>query len=110
MPVNFQTYMASWITAVNDKNMTTLSDLLSDDFVWVNDKLKLKLDKHETLAWCKDTPFKAGDFSCYYENNEVLVGIHDVIEPNTPDSSVMFIAKIIDGKIVSHQYLREFER
>lgn len=110
MPVNFQTYMTSWAKAVNDKTTSMLSDLLADDFVWVNDRLDLKFDKQETLAWCKDTPYKAGDFSCYYENNEVLVGIHDVIEPNTPDSSVMFIAKIIDGKIVSHHYLREFER
>jgi hypothetical protein len=110
MPVNFQTYMTSWAKAVNDKNTSMLSDLLADDFVWVNDRLDLKFDKQVTLAWCRDTPYKAGDFSCYYENNEVLVGIHDVIEPNTPDSSVMFIAKIIDGKIVSHHYLREFER
>lgn len=37
MLVNFQTYMASWIKAVNDKNTTPMSDLLSDDFVWLND-------------------------------------------------------------------------
>ena len=45
-----------------------------------------------------------------YENDEVLVGTHNVIEPNASDSSVMFIAKIKDGKVISHQYLREFDR
>ena len=49
-------------------------------------------------------------FKAYYENNEVMVGIHTVKEPNEPDSSVMFIAKIKDGKVVSHHHLREFDR
>ena len=39
-----------------------------------------------------------------------MVGIHTVKEPKEPDSSVMFIAKIKDGKVVSHHHLREFDR
>ena len=87
-----------------------MSDILSNDFVWVNDRFNFKLDKQETINWCKDTNYTAHDFSCFYENDEVLVGTHNVVEPNTPDSSVIFIAKIKDKKIVSHQYLREFQR
>ena len=50
------------------------------------------------------------DFSCYYENEELIVGSHNVIEPGAPNSSVMFIAKIKDNKVISHQYLREFKK
>ena len=39
-----------------------------------------------------------------------MVGIHTAKEPNEADSSVMFIAKINDGKVVSHHYIREFDR
>ena len=35
----------------------------------------------------------------YSENDEVIVGTHNVIEPNALDSTVMFIAKIEDGKL-----------
>ena len=110
MSINFKTYSDSWMKAINDKNTNSMSDVLSDDFVWVNDRFNWKLDKQGTIDWCNDTNFKAVDFSCCYENDEVLVGIHNVIEPNASDSSVIFIAKIKDGKIVSHQYLREFDR
>jgi hypothetical protein len=96
--------------AVNDKNTEGMLDNLSDDFVWANDRFNWKLDKQGTIDWCNDTNFTATDFSCYYENDEVLVGTHNVIEPDASDSSVIFIAKIKDGKIVSHQYLREFDR
>ena len=59
---------------------------------------------------CKSTDLIGIDFSSYYENDEVMVGIHTAREPNVAESSVMFIAKIKDGKIVSHHYLREFQR
>ena len=89
MPINFKTYTDLWIKAVNDKETQGLSQVLSDDFVWQSTIRRLK---------------------AYYENNEVMVGIHTVKEPNEPDSSVMFIAKIKDGKVVSHHHLREFDR
>ena len=66
-------------------------------------------NKQETIDWCKSTNLIGGDFTAYYENDEVMVGIHPVKEPNKADSSVMFIAKIKDGKVVSHHYIREFE-
>jgi len=110
MSINFKTYSDSWIKAVNDKDTNSMTDVLSSDFTWVNDRFNFELDKKETLDWCKDTNFKAVDFLCCYENEEVIVGTHNVIEPNATDSTVMFIAKIEDGKIVSHQYLREFQR
>ncbi len=110
MTINFEAYSDSWIKAINDKNISSMSDVLSDDFVWINDRFNWKLDKEGTIDWCSDTNFKAVDFSCCYENDEVIVGTHNVVEPNALDSSVMFIAKIKEGKIISHQYLREFER
>ena len=110
MSINFKAYSDSWLKAVNDKDTSIMSDILSNDFVWVNDRFNFKLDKQETINWCKDTNYTAHDFSCFYENDEALVGTHNVIEPNAPDSSVIFIAKIKDKKIVSHQYLREFQR
>lgn len=110
MSMNFKTYSDSWIKAVNDKDTNSMSDVLSNDFIWVNDRFNFKLDKKETIDWCKDTNFQAVDFLCCYENDEVIVGTHNVIEPNALDSTVMFIAKIEDGKIISHQYIREFQR
>ena len=75
MSINFKTYSDSWMKAINDKNTNSMSDVLSDDFVWVNDRFNWKLDKQGTIDWCNDTNFKAVDFSCFYENDEVLVAV-----------------------------------
>ena len=107
MSMNFKTYSDSWIKAVNDKDTNSMSDVLSNDFTWVNDRFNFKLDKKETIDWCKDTNFQAVDFLCCYENDEVIVGTHNVIEPNALDSTVMFIAKIEDGKIISSPLIME---
>ena len=50
------------------------------------------------------------DFTAYYENDEVMVGIHTAIEPDVAESSVMFIAKMKDGQVISHHYIREYDR
>ena len=110
MPINFKTYTDLWIKAVNDKKTEGLSQVLSDDFVWSNERMNYVANKQETIDWCKNTNLTGAPFKAYYENNEVMVGIHTVKEPNEPDSSVMFIAKIKDGKVVSHHHLREFDR
>ena len=110
MSINFKTYSDLWIKAVNDKETEGLSEVLSDDFVWSNDRFNWVVNKQETLDWGKSTDLIGIDFSSYYENDEVMVGIHTAREPNVAESSVMFIAKIKDGKVVSHHYLREFQR
>ena len=110
MSINFKTYSDLWIKAVNDKETEGLSQVLSDDLVWSNERFNFVANKQETIDWCKNTNLIGGDFTAYYENDEVMVGIHPVKEPNEPDSSVMFIAKIKDGKVVSHHHLREFDR
>jgi len=110
MPINFKTYSDLWMNAANDNETQGLSDVLSDDFVWSNERYNYVVDKQETIDWCKSTDLTASDFTSYYENDEVMVGIHTAIEPNVADSSVMFIAKIKDGKVISHHYIREFDR
>ena len=87
-----------------------MQNALSEDFVWLNNEFYQNTYNKETIDWFLNTYFTAVDFSCYYENEEVIVGTHNVIEPGAPDSSVMFIAKIEDNRVVSHQHLREFER
>ena len=110
MSINFKTYSDLWIKAVNDRETEGLSEILSDDFVWSNDRFKWVVDKQDTIDWCKSTNLIGIDFSAYHENDEVLVGIHTAIEPDVAESSVMFIAKIKNNRIVSHHYLREFNR
>ena len=110
MPINFKTYSDLWIKAVNDKETQGLSQVLSDDFVWSNERFNFVENKQETIDWCKNTNLIGVDFAAYYENDEVMVGIHTAKEPNEADSSVMFIANIKDGKVVSHHYIREFDR
>jgi|TARA_B100001105_G_scaffold126383_1_gene101253 hypothetical protein len=110
MSINFTTYSDLWINAVNDKETEGLSQILSDDFVWVNDRFNWVANKQETIDWCKSTDLIGIDFTAYYENDEIMVGIHTAIEPKVADSSVMFIAKIIDSKVVSHHYIREYDR
>ena len=87
-----------------------MQNALFEDFIWVNERFNWNTDKKETIEWCLKINFTAVDFSCYYENEEVIVAIHNVIEPGAPNSSVMFITKNKDNKVISHQYLREFER
>ena len=110
MPINFKTYSDLWMKAVNDKETEGLSEVLYDDFVWSNERYNYVANKQETIDWCKSTDLIGIDFTAYYENDEVMVGIHTAKEPNEADSSVMFIAKINDGKVVSHHYIREFDR
>ena len=95
---------------MNDKDTNKMAEALSDKFIWFNDGYDFSMDKSGTIEWCIETNFTASDFSCLYENNEVIVGTHNVIEPDASDSSVLFIAKIKDNQIISHQYLREFDR
>ena len=108
--MNFKAYSDAWLEAVNDKDTSKMAKTLSDKFIWFNDRYDWSMDKSGTIEWCIETNFTASDFSCLYENNEVIVGTHNVVEPGAPDSSVLFIAKIKDNQIISHQYLREFER
>ena len=110
MPINFKTYSDLWLKAVNDKETEGLSEVLSYDFFWSNERYNYVANKQETIDWCKSTNLIGIDFTAYYENDEVMVGIHTAKEPNEADSSVMFIAKINDGKVVSHHYIREFDR
>ena len=110
MPINFKTYSDLCMKAVNDKETEGLSEVLSDGFVWSNERYNYVANKQPTIDWCKSTDLIGIDFTAYYENDEVMVGIHTAKEPNEADSSVMFIAKINDGKVVSHHYIREFDR
>ena len=110
MSINFKTYTDLWIKAVNEKETQGLSQVLSDDFIWSNERFNFVANKQETTDWCKNTNLIGANFKAYYENDEVMLGIHTAREPNVAESSVMFIAKIKDGKIVSHHYLREFQR
>ena len=45
MPINFKTYTDLWIKAVNDKKTEGLSQVLSDDFVWSNERLNYVANK-----------------------------------------------------------------
>jgi len=110
MSINFKMYSDLWVSAVNDKETQGLSEILSDDFVWSNDRLGFVVDKQQTIDWCNSTDLRGSDFVAYYENDGVMVGIHTATEPNEPNSSVMFIAKIKEGKVISHHYIREFDR
>ena len=110
MPINFKTYTDLWIKAVNDKKTEGLSQVLSDDFVWSNERMNYVVNKQETIDWCSSTELIGIDFTAYYENDEVMVGIHTAIEPDVAESSVMFIAKMKDGQVISHHYIREYDR
>ena len=108
--MNFKTYSDLWIKAVNDKETKGLSDALSDDFIWCNDRFNWVVNKQETIDWCSSTELIGIDFTAYYENDEVMVGIHTAIEPDVAESSVMFIAKMKGGQVISHHYIREYDR
>ena len=62
MPINFKTYTDLWIKAVNDKKTEGLSQVLSDDFVWSNERLKGVANKQETSDWCKNTNLTGAPF------------------------------------------------
>ena len=62
MPINFKTYTDLWIKAVNDKKTEGLSQVLSDDFVRSNERLKFVANKQETIYWCKNTNLTGAPF------------------------------------------------
>ena len=45
MPINFKTYSDLWMKAVNDKETEGLSEVLSDDFVWSNERYNYVANK-----------------------------------------------------------------
>ena len=108
--MNFRNYSEASYKAVNDKDSNGMQNALSKGFVRLNERFNWNTDKKETIEWCLESNFTTVDFSCYYKNEELIVGRHNVIEPGAPNSSVMFIAKIKDNKVISHQYLREFKK
>ena len=68
------------------------------------------MSKEETLNWVANTKFRSDDFNTLYENDEVLVGLHSVSEPDHLLSQVMFFAQMKDGKISFWKVLRVFPR
>ena len=108
--MNFKAYRDAWLEAMNDKDTSKMAKALFDKFIWFNDRYDWCMNKSGTIVWFIETNFTASDFSCLYENSEVIVGTHNAVEPDAPDSSILFIAKIKDKQIISHQYLREFEK
>ena len=86
-----------------------LKVITTDDFEFVMTD-GTSMSKVETLNWVSNTKFRIDDFNTLYENNEVLVGLHSVSEPDHSLSQVMFFAQMKDRKISFWRVHRAFPR
>ena len=82
-----------------NQNSSPIAELLSDDFVCISSKNETQT-KEEMLEWVGSFEGRIGDFETLYENDEVFVGLHDIVRPQGRGTAkIMFFARFEDEKI-----------
>ena len=75
--------------------------MITQDFKWTTSDF----DRQATLNWVNTTNFRVvGDVVTLYENNEIIVGTHQVNSGDSVDT-VMGVAYLREGKV--HDYVHQ---
>ena len=90
-------------------NSAPIAELLSDDFVCISSKNETQT-KDEMLEWVGSFEGRIDDFKTLYENDEVLVGTHNVYAYADEQASILIFFATLKGygKISSWRIHRSF--
>ena len=91
-----------WRDGFANGNSSPISEIITDDFIFVNTTGDTR-SREETLNWVATTPdLVMSDLQVLYENDEVMVGLHNVVRSGGRGTGkVMFFARIEGGKLSS---------
>ena len=91
-----------WRDGFPNGNSGSVSEIITDDFIF-DSTTGATRSREETLNWVATTPdLVMSDLQVLYENDEVMVGLHNVVRSGGRGTGkVMFFARIEGGKISS---------
>ena len=93
--------LEKYTKAINNKDESTMNELLHNDFKFTMHKSGNTLSKTEVIKWAMSGDIKQRDTRIVYENDEVGVH-HSLVTFNDGNvEAVMAVYRYKDGKIVS---------
>ena len=103
MSVTWEKWVDAWRQGTDKNDSTYIEALITDDFNWNTSDF----NRQTTIDWVNSTEFRVvGDVTTLYENDEVIVGIHEVNSGKSYDT-VMGIAYLRDGKVFKYSHQRK---
>jgi hypothetical protein len=103
MSVTWEKWVDAWRQGTDKNDSTYIEVLITDDFDWNTSDF----NKQATIDWVNTTEFRVvGDVTTLYENDEVIVGIHEV-NSGKSDDTVMGIAYLRDNKVFKYSHQRK---
>ena len=101
MSVTWEEWVDAWRKSTNTNDSWHIEAVITQDFKWNTSDF----DRQAALDWVNTTNFRVvGDVVTLYENNEVIVGTHQVNSGDSVDT-VMGVAYLRDGKV--HDYVHQ---
>ena len=101
MSVTWEKWVDSWRQGTNTNDSSHIEAVITQDFKWNTSDF----DRQATLDWVNTTNFRVvGDVVTLYENNEIIVGTHQVNSGDSVDT-VMGVAYLREGKV--HDYVHQ---
>ena len=93
--------LEKYTKAINNKDESTMNELLHNDFKFTMHKSGNTLDKADVIKWAMSGDINQDKARVVYENDEVGVH-HSIVTFNDGNvEAVMAVYKYKDGKIVS---------
>ena len=92
MSVTWGKWVDAWRQGTNTNDSSHIEAVITQDFKWNTSDF----DRQATLDWVNTTNFRVvGDVVTLYENNEIIVGTHQVNSGDSVDT-VMGVAYLRD--------------
>ena len=103
MSVTWEKWVDAWRQDTDKNDSAHIEELMTDDFKWNTSDF----NRQDTIDWVNTTGFRVvGDTTTLYENDEVIVGTHEVNSGKSQDT-VMGIAYLRDGKVFKYSHQRK---
>ena len=101
MSFTWEKWVDAWEQSTNTNDSSLIEAVITQDFKWNTSDF----DRQATLDWVNTTNFRiVGDVVTLYENNEIIVGTHQVNSGDSVDA-VMGVAYLREGKV--HDYVHQ---
>ncbi len=110
MSLNINTILDAWSEAIAGK-IDKLSNITSDDFIFVNQSSNEIMKKRAFLEWTikSGEGQKMFDYKSIYENEDCLVGTNIITTIDNVNYKVMFFAKLQNQMMTEYHVLARFE-
>ena len=100
--------LTAWDKTLETRDFSHVSVFLSDDFQFEDTTGEVE-DLATTKSWCILGEIRIKNFKIIRENEDYIVGTHDVVQDGKPRSNVMVYAEKANGKFIYWKIQRAFE-